>query len=250
VDADISVVIPTYNRGNETIRAVKSAIRQTVSLREIIVVDDGSDTQNIKFLKENFLKIGSDKVVFLEIEHTGHPGAVRNVGVAAAQGEWVAFLDSDDEWTPEKIEYQLIHMKDSGAKASAQCIRSLKNSNKWSEVNRSKLKKENLFICSSVLLKKSVLVEVGGFPETTYSVGVEDYVTWLKVSTMINWEMSLAPHVIYNIDNSTNLSKSLRTQNRYSKAVALLIFSDWELTRNKKNKILLRLLLKILGVVV
>jgi glycosyltransferase involved in cell wall biosynthesis len=97
----VSVVIPTYNRANDLVRAVKSVLGQTRPPDEIIVVDDGS-TDDTGAKIETF----DGRVVYIRQENRG-PGAARNRGIAAAHGEWIAFLDSDDRWLPEKLETQL-----------------------------------------------------------------------------------------------------------------------------------------------
>lgn len=97
----ISVVIPTYNRAAVLPRAVESVCRQTLPPKEIIVVDDGSTDETAKLIAEKF-----PHVVFIRQKHQGVSGA-RNRGIRAATGEWIAFLDSDDEWLPRKLETQV-----------------------------------------------------------------------------------------------------------------------------------------------
>lgn len=94
--SDISVVIPTYNRAPLIVRAVKSALAATRSGDEIIVVDDGSTDDTLKVL-EQF----GDAIRVVQGQHAG-AGAARNLGVSLAKHEWVAFLDSDDEWDADK----------------------------------------------------------------------------------------------------------------------------------------------------
>jgi len=95
----VSVVIPTYNYARYLGEAIESVLAQSVGLLEIIVVDDGStdDTERVAT---------AYPVRYLRKENGGEASA-RNVGVRAAQGEFIAFLDADDKWTPEKIERQL-----------------------------------------------------------------------------------------------------------------------------------------------
>lgn len=103
----ISVVIPTYKRSQLVKRAVASAIKQTYQEIEIIVVIDGLDmTTNTELEKINDLRL---RIIQLPISQGG--GGARNAGVAAAQGEWIAFLDDDDEWLPQKLERQLAAAK-------------------------------------------------------------------------------------------------------------------------------------------
>jgi len=103
----ISVVIPTYNRAPLLRRAVESALAQTCSPDEIIVVDDGStdDTSAVMGAFINAKPRYSPEISYFVQQQKG-PSAARNKGIAEAHGEWIAFLDSDDLWHPEKLERQ------------------------------------------------------------------------------------------------------------------------------------------------
>ena len=104
LDYTVSVIIPTFNRPEQVIRAIESALSQSHKPIEIIVVDDGSDES---FKKELRSLAKLRKITFIEFEHTGNPGLLRKVGVEKANGHWVAFLDDDDFWHPQKLEAQL-----------------------------------------------------------------------------------------------------------------------------------------------
>ena len=97
----VSAVIPAFNAEKCISRAIKSVLNQTVCPDEIIVVNDGSTDNTATEVK----KFG-DRVVYIEQENEG-PARARNVGIEAATCEWIAFLDADDEWHPDKQEIQL-----------------------------------------------------------------------------------------------------------------------------------------------
>ena len=97
----VSVVIPTYNRARYVKKAIESVLAQTFTDYEIIVIDDGS-TDNTKDLLQPFFS----KIIYIFQENKG-VSAARNVGIIAAKGEWIAFLDSDDEWDRRKLKKQL-----------------------------------------------------------------------------------------------------------------------------------------------
>jgi glycosyltransferase involved in cell wall biosynthesis len=100
----VSVVIPTYNRAHSLSRAVDSVLGQTHGDVEILLVDDGSKDDTPELVKERY---GSERRVrYLRQENTGVSGA-RNHGLREATGDFVALLDSDDEWLPWKLEAQL-----------------------------------------------------------------------------------------------------------------------------------------------
>ncbi|MCM1231281.1 MAG: glycosyltransferase family 2 protein [Ruminococcus flavefaciens] len=98
----ISVIIPTYNREKTIIRCLDSIFKQTYPVYEVIVVDDGSTDETLNIIKNQY----SDDVRIIKQRHKGAQAA-RNVGVIAAKGEYIAFLDSDDEWLPKKLELQI-----------------------------------------------------------------------------------------------------------------------------------------------
>lgn len=104
----VSVVIPTYNRARDLMRAVSSVLDQTRPADEIIVVNDGSTDDT-----EARLGVFGGRVTYIRQENQG-PGAARNRGIAAARGKWIAFLDSDDRWLPDKLETQLHMTLESG----------------------------------------------------------------------------------------------------------------------------------------
>jgi len=104
----VSVVIPTYNRPQQTIAAVESVLAQTYPHIEVIVVDDGS-TDGSGDVIDRFIDKKATycrRLRFLRQPNQG-PSVARNTGIAQAEGEYIAFLDSDDIWLPEKLEWQL-----------------------------------------------------------------------------------------------------------------------------------------------
>ena len=118
----ISVVIPTYNRAQLAIAAIESVLAQTYSAFEIIVVDDGS-TDGTREAVEGVIHQKSgriDKSPDMHYFYQANQGqsAARNRGIAESRGDWIAFLDSDDIWLPDKLEWQvraITTFKDCGA---------------------------------------------------------------------------------------------------------------------------------------
>lgn len=104
----VSVIIPAFNRQWCVADAVESALAQTFADLEIIAVDDGSSDATPEVLK----KFG-DRIRLIRQENRG-VSAARNTGIRAARGRWIAFLDSDDRWHPEKLERQLLAMEKYG----------------------------------------------------------------------------------------------------------------------------------------
>ena len=101
----ISVIIPAYNAEQHISRAIDSVLAQTHPADEIIAVDDGSTDDTGQILRSygrQLRYIGQEN---------GGAGAARNTGIKAARGEWIAFLDADDEWLPEKLKCQADHLR-------------------------------------------------------------------------------------------------------------------------------------------
>lgn len=102
-DFRVSVIVPAYNAADTLDRALKSLVAQTRPADEIIVVDDGS-TDNTAEIAQAY-----PAVRCISQPNTGLPGA-RNTGIKASTGNWIGFLDADDEWLPTKLQRQLEHL--------------------------------------------------------------------------------------------------------------------------------------------
>jgi glycosyltransferase involved in cell wall biosynthesis len=102
MNPSVSVVIPTYNRSAKVLKGIESVLTQTFLDLEVIVVDDGSEDDTGKVLAEHF----GSRIRYYYHTNQG-ASAARNKGIAEARGEWIAFLDSDDEWERDKLEWQL-----------------------------------------------------------------------------------------------------------------------------------------------
>jgi glycosyltransferase involved in cell wall biosynthesis len=103
----VSIIIPAFNRSQFLRLAVESAFAQSFTDWEMIVADDGSNHETREYLRS----IAGPKVRVLWLSHTGNPSAVRNAAAAAASGRYLAFLDSDDEWAPEKLHKQIAALR-------------------------------------------------------------------------------------------------------------------------------------------
>ena len=185
-DMSVDVVIPTYNCRELLIRAVDSALKQSLEVNRIIVMDDGSDKPTIDFMKEH---LGSlSKVELYYNEHSGLPGKLRGAGVRKSQAQWIAFLDSDDWWEPNKLENQLTVARQE--KVDLVCT----NAETWeSGVSKGNLLNlesgsiliqqlinDNSVINSSVLVNRLTLLRCDEFASDFQTRGVEDYCMWLR----------------------------------------------------------------------
>jgi glycosyltransferase involved in cell wall biosynthesis len=179
----ISVVIPTYNRQHTLARAIDSVLDQTSAVDEIIVVDDGSTDQTRNFLSEKYPSVD------YYYQSNAGVSAARNKGVLAAKSDWIAFLDSDDQWLEKKISMQRQAWNDSPAHRIVHSdeiwIRNGVRVNKKNKYAKSggRIFKDCLAICaispSSVVLEKKLFGEMKGFDESL--IVCEDYDLWLKI---------------------------------------------------------------------
>ncbi len=100
----VSAVIPTRNRPELVRRAVRSVLNQTCERLEAVVVVDGPDPATLAVLRD----LGDPRVRIIALEKSVGGSEARNIGVVAAAGQWIALLDDDDEWLPEKVSAQLL----------------------------------------------------------------------------------------------------------------------------------------------
>ena len=107
----VSVIIPTYNYGRFIREAVDSVLNQTYTDQEVVVVDDGS-TDGTRNVLKDYIETG--KITYIYQKNSG-PGAARNTGIRASEGEYICFLDADDKYLPEKLEKQAALLEDETA---------------------------------------------------------------------------------------------------------------------------------------
>jgi glycosyltransferase involved in cell wall biosynthesis len=184
----ISVVIPTYQRLEACKRAVSSALEQQLQPLEILVCDDGS-TDGTREAMESWAA-EEPLLRYLRLpRNTGAPAAARNLGTREATGEWVAFLDDDDRWLPEKLRVQV----DAISTGSYDLVASDATRSGGDpyfglagplEPGRAELLRHNPIITSSAVVRRAHLLAVGGFTDTAAGMsitGVEDYAAWLNL---------------------------------------------------------------------
>ena len=193
---NVSVVIPAFNRPRKLKRAVESVFAQTCRSFELFVVDDAS-TADLSTVQSTVEKAGHR---WIRLPENFGPAAARNAGAAASTGEWIAFLDSDDRWLPEKLERQLAwHEVHSGFEIS-QCEEAwIRNGEpvykpkRLHQPSTGRIFDKCVELCcispSSVMMSRKLWAESGGFDER-FRV-CEDYELWLRIA--LNREVGLVP---------------------------------------------------------
>ena len=180
----VSVVIPTYNRVSLLGRALDSVLKQTRPPDEVIVVDDGSTDDTRARVAVNY-----PNVVYLPLPARAGVSRARNAGIKAARGEWIALLDSDDEWLPRKLERQLeaLRIEPSHRIAHTDEIW-IRNGVRVNPMRKHRKYGGDIFRhclprCvispSSVLIHRSLFTDVGLFDESL--TVCEDYDMWLRL---------------------------------------------------------------------
>lgn len=193
----VSVIIPTYNRAKMLKKCLGSVLSQSFQNFEIIISDDGS-TDNTKEIVKNY-QTQDDRIKYIWQENSGNPTKPRNKGIKEARGEFIAFLDSDDEWLPKKLEKQIaLFQKNKKSNIGIVACNVLtfnvdnKKIKKYKIPNYKNAFKELLarnFIfgsASMVMIKKEVFDEVGLFNENISSL--EDWEMWLRITKKYDFD--------------------------------------------------------------
>jgi glycosyltransferase involved in cell wall biosynthesis len=210
----VSVVIPSYNHATYIGRALESVLNQTYTNWEIIVIDNHS-TDNTDEVMSRFT---NPRITYLKIHNNGVIATSRNVGIRAAKGEWIAFLDSDDWWTNDKLEacfdrvdekVDLVYHGLEIARAQYRTFR--RKSIKTWQVKRpvliDLLLKGNPIVNSSVLVRKSLLEQIDGINESREMIAAEDYNTWLRIAQLSNQFLYLPRILGYYFQHNSNISQ-------------------------------------------
>ncbi len=183
----ISVIIPTFNRVSVLARALESVLNQsgfTVgSSMEVIVIDDGSTDGTLDLLANNYhyIKVLSQPNLGVS--------AARNAGLAVAKGEWIALLDSDDEWLPHKLHAQFAVLSETGLKVCHTEEIWIRDGVRVNQMTKHQKRGGDVFerclpLCamspSSIVLHRSIFAHIGEFD--TALPACEDYDLWLRLA--------------------------------------------------------------------
>lgn len=185
----VSVIVPAYRAAGTIERCVRSALRQTVSPAEIIVVVDGEGDKTAKIARSMQGEAGQVRLIVIEQENRG-AGAARNVAIAAAGCDLLAFLDADDEWLPEKLARSVARFSAPGMILTAHngwvvsdgCERYLDIARRFRDAAADPihaLYRRGFISTSSVVARRDAVLAAGGFDETLRTG--QDFDLWLKM---------------------------------------------------------------------
>lgn len=213
----ISVVIPTCNRRDYLQRALSSVVSQTHTADEVIVIDDGSEDGTAQLVKTRF------PAVNYFFQQNQGVSAARNRGIRLASGDWIALLDSDDEWLPGKLKVQVAALQNNPdlrvCHTEEIWNRNGKRVNQMSKHRKSGgwIFQHCLPLCamspSSILLHRSVFDEVGIFDESLPAC--EDYELWLRITARYPVLFIEQPQIIKYGGHDDQLSRKFWGMDRF-----------------------------------
>ncbi len=229
----ISVVIPTYNRANDLKRALTSVLDQTYSHWECLVVDNHS----MDHTDEIVAAFNDSRIKLYKIHNDGIIAKSRNKGIREASGEYIAFLDSDDWWTPEKLEASLVALEQGADVVYHDLYLAKKNNQRFflkkrysqsvsSPVFEHMIAHGNALLNSSVVIRRSLLIESKGLREEKRLIGIEDFYAWLDVAKLTEKFTRLSKTYGYywvGGGNFTTLERYIKCINEFKKDYASTI---------------------------
>jgi glycosyltransferase involved in cell wall biosynthesis len=185
----ISIVMPTYNQAEFLSYSIESVVNQTFTNWELLIVDNFSTDETSKVLDT----YTDPRIRKFQINNGGVIARSRNHAIKASEGEWIAFLDSDDFWFPEKLQsitkllhsdFELIyhHMKVINSKNEIINHELIKSRRLKKPIFKDLIINGNTVATSSVVVRKNRLMEISCMNEASELIGVEDFNTWLRIS--------------------------------------------------------------------
>lgn len=211
----VSIIMPAYNCEKYISESINSVLEQTYKNYELIIIEDGSKDQTVDIITD-FLK-KDNKIKLIKNKVNKGVSYSRNIGINYSSGEWVAFLDSDDMWTSDKLEKQMMYVSKNKNVEFLYTGSSFINENSepysWimevpQKVKYKDLLKQNIISCSSVLIKKVYLTKY----KMEYDSMHEDYVLWLKILKNETDACGInEPLLIYRISSNSKSGNKIKS---------------------------------------
>lgn len=227
----VSIVTPVYNAEKFLSETIKSVQEQTYKNWELLLVDDCSKDNSAKIIKE--FKKHDDRIKYIKLEKNSGAAISRNTGIKNAKGRFIAFVDSDDLWEPEKLEIQISYMLEKNLGFTFTSYRYMKENgvktNKVAKapfkINYNGLLKNTIIGCSTVVIDKDI---IGEFEMPLVKRG-QDTATWLQILRNEKYaygiQKDLVNYRLVGDSLSSNKIKALkRTWNTYRNVEKLNIF--------------------------
>lgn len=177
----VSIIMPAYNAENVLAEAIDSVLAQSFTTWELLLIDDGSTDDTLSLARECAAR--DPRIRVIQLTQNGGVAKARNAGIQAAKGQYLAFLDSDDLWMPEKLRTQTEFMRRNGAEFSFSRYRRFRTGEGAGKEVRipdklsyEDLLKGNFIGCLTVMIDRSYIPSL-----TMPTAGHEDYITWLQI---------------------------------------------------------------------
>ncbi|MGN8646343.1 glycosyltransferase family 2 protein [Gracilibacillus sp. HCP3S3_G5_1] len=191
----VSCIIPTYKRNDTLLRAINSVLEQTYKNLEVIVVDDNEPNDDYsKIVQKKLSTITDKRVRYIQQDKHINGAAARNVGIRASKGEFIAFLDDDDEWLVTKIEKQVMILKESNEYGAVSCLYTYYDNGNpirkaphytTKDLHLKVLNRSVSILTSTVLFRKEALDKSGYFDESFIRhQDLQLFLDFLKVNKM------------------------------------------------------------------
>ncbi|MCX5875860.1 MAG: glycosyltransferase family A protein [Deltaproteobacteria bacterium] len=221
----VDIIIPTYNRASLLSEALKSVQSQTYEDWLCWIAEDGESPKTRDAVRP-FL--ADKRFIYLPGKHIGYPAAPRNRAIRQGSAQLVAFLDDDDLWFPAKLERQVEFLEH-----NTECVLLGTNALRWDGICAKedaplyhqkisfglipykKLVQENVFIISSVLTRREILLQAGLFNKSLTPPVGEDYELWLRLGAMGETWMLAEPLLVYRESRPTYYAKKMDRETKY-----------------------------------
>lgn len=212
----VSVIMPTYNAERLIAASIQSALNQSYKSWELIIIDDCSTDRTADIIKG----FSDTRIHYYKCDKNLGVAQARNLGISRANGEWIAFLDSDDIWEPTKLEKQIGFIEKNDRAKLVFTASSFINENgdrldyilpAPEIVTAKELLKQNVLSCSSVLIAKEYILKI---PFPSSKTLHEDYVAWLKILDEIDVAYGInEPLLIYRMSPNSKSGNKLKAAN-------------------------------------
>jgi glycosyltransferase involved in cell wall biosynthesis len=240
----VSVIIPAYNASLFIKESIDSAISQAYSEKEIIVVDDGSTDKTT-----DILNAYGSKIIYFR-KKNGGPGSARNVGIKMSRGKFIAFLDADDKWLPNKLSLQIEYFEQN---PMVGVVFGVQEGGKGDPMNYGafienkmnagwifdELLKCNFVNTSTTIVKREIFDRVGLFDEDRKLISVEDINLWLRISR--HYQFGFINRILgtkgFHGNSLTDNFEQMYIADIYNFRKLAMSFPEWKLNEKRSYSI-------------
>uniref|UniRef100_UPI0040476352 glycosyltransferase family 2 protein n=1 Tax=Algoriphagus sp. TaxID=1872435 RepID=UPI0040476352 len=210
----VSIILPTFNHAHFLSRAIESVLSQTYTNWELIIIDNYSKDRTDEVINQ----FKDFRIKVLKVQNNGVIAVSRNMGIDMAKGTWIAFLDSDDWWTSDKLKVCIEKLNEEidfvfhdlsivGIIPASFRSKVLKGKHLVPPITKDLLVNGNIISNSSVIVRKSILLSVNKIDESKEMIASEDYNTWLKISAITSKFLYIPKNMGFYMVHPDGMSK-------------------------------------------